>query len=76
MPHSEWGTQICALLSWAGPEKVNSQELKIFFEKQLPSYKCPKIFYETIDFPRTNSGKIKRSELSKRAQQGAYPVID
>lgn len=56
--------EAAVILNQSRPFKEN--ELIAFLKQQLPYYAIPEKIYKLDDFPRTSSGKIKRSEVKKK----------
>ena len=46
--------------------KITEEELIRYCQKNIASYKIPRYFCFAEEFPRTGSGKVKKSELRDR----------
>lgn len=49
-------------------EEISYKELVVFLKAKLPHYAIPEQIYFVDTFPRTGSGKVKRSALKKQLQ--------
>ena len=47
-------------------EKIEEEELKAFFRKNLADYKCPKAVIFSEDLPMNTSGKILKRALREK----------
>lgn len=61
VPHPEWGETVKAIYAANAP--VTESELKDVLEKQLASFKIPRIFEQVEALPRNASGKILKQQL-------------
>ena len=58
----EWGQQVAAVLVLEAD--VSAAEIQAFCRPRMAGYKCPRLFKQTGDLPRTASGKLKRAEAA------------
>ena len=63
LPDDEWGRRVHAVVLPVDEAELASAELAAFCRARLVSYKVPKSFELVRDFPRDESGKIRRSAL-------------
>lgn len=73
LPDEEWGQKVCAALVLVSSDKFFADELKIFLESRLATYKQPRQYHILKEFPKTASGKIERSQLLKQIQPPLKP---
>ncbi len=48
------------------PEGISREELQVFLKEKLPLYAIPELMTFVASFPRTATGKIKRSALKEQ----------
>ncbi|WP_419949070.1 AMP-binding protein [Candidatus Palauibacter sp.] len=63
LPDDEWGKRVHAVVLPADDASPTTADLEAFCRARLVSYKVPKRFELVSDFPRDESGKIRRSAL-------------
>lgn len=61
LPHAEWGETVKAV--FVAKESVLADDLKSMLEKELASYKIPRLFEQVEALPRNASGKILKQQL-------------
>src|SRR5690606_25465808 len=61
VPHAEWGETVKAY--FAASRELSIEEIKAFAEKELASYKVPKLIEQVEALPRNASGKILKQPL-------------
>jgi len=66
VPDDKWGEVGKALIVLKEGETMTDEEAIGFLKGKLAKYKIPKQVEFTDEFPKTASGKIKKSELKKR----------
>lgn len=66
MENDEHGVQIGAAVITTADSHIDSMKLASYCRGHLPAYAVPSRIELLSEFPRTSSGKIKRSELSKQ----------
>ncbi len=66
VPDEKWGEVGKALIVLKEGEKMTEGEAIEFIKGKLARYKVPKYIEFTAEFPKTASGKIKKSELRKK----------
>lgn len=70
LPDPHWGEIICAGLNFKELKQLKKNVLIEHCKKYLPAYKCPRKFYEILEFQKTSSGKIIKSQLLNKIQDG------
>ena len=63
LPDDEWGRRVHAVVLPVDGAAPSPADLEAFCSARLVSYKVPKSFELVPDFPRDESGKIRRSAL-------------
>jgi len=63
IPDEEWGQRITAFVTLANGETPELQDLRDQLKNDLVDFKLPKELRIIKEFPRTSTGKVKRSEL-------------
>ncbi len=58
-----WGQMVCAAVV---SKQMNEEEIKNFLKKKIAGYKIPKRFYFVDEIPKSELGKVKRTELFKK----------
>lgn len=66
VPDEKWGEVGKALIVLKEGEKMTEEDAIEFLRGKLAKYKIPKYIEFTSEFPKTGSGKIKKSELRKK----------
>jgi o-succinylbenzoate---CoA ligase len=61
--NEEWGQIVCAAVVLKEKGSATSEEIKDYLKGLISSYKIPKIIIILNAIPRTELGKVKRSEL-------------
>ncbi|WP_332649864.1 class I adenylate-forming enzyme family protein [Lysinibacillus sp. 54212] len=61
VPHAEWGETVKAV--FVAKEPVLIDDLKSMLEKELASFKIPRLFEQVEELPRNASGKILKQRL-------------
>lgn len=69
VPDDEWGQRVHAIIQVADPvHPPSTEELRAFCKERLAAYKAPKTFEVVERVPRTEAGKLNRTDLgSSRA---------
>ncbi len=63
LPDEEWGQKVVAVVVFEENKRQPESELQKMLKKKLASFKVPKVIIHVNSLPRTETGKIKRSEL-------------
>jgi fatty-acyl-CoA synthase len=66
VPDEKWGEVGKALIVLKDREKMTKEEALEFLRGKLAKYKIPKFAEFTNEFPKTGSGKIKKTELREK----------
>lgn len=66
VPDEKWGEVGKALIVLKDGEKMTKEEAIGFLKGKIAKYKIPKHVEFTAEFPKTASGKIKKTELRER----------
>ncbi|MDZ7714699.1 MAG: AMP-binding protein [Balneolaceae bacterium] len=61
----EWGQQVVAVVVAKTKEKLKAEDIQNQLKSRITSYKVPKQIIQADTLPRTQSGKVKRTELVK-----------
>ncbi|MCV7154773.1 class I adenylate-forming enzyme family protein [Mycolicibacterium pyrenivorans] len=65
LPDDEWGERVHAIVAPANaPDAPSIEELRTFCRDRLAAYKVPKSIEFVDRLPRTDAGKIRRSDLA------------
>jgi bile acid-coenzyme A ligase len=65
LPDDEWGERVHAIIAPANaPDAPPFEELLAFCRERLAAYKVPKSIEFVDRLPRTDAGKIRRSDLA------------
>jgi len=74
LPDEEWGRRVHALLATERGRPIPASELDAHCRALLSSHKRPRSYEFVADFPREESGKIRRSAIAtERAEAGGAP---
>lgn len=65
LPDKEWGQEVVAVVVAKTEQKLKTEEIVNSLKERITSYKIPKKIVQASALPRTESGKVKRSELAK-----------
>jgi len=65
LPDEEWGQKVVAVVVSKTKQSIDSKKIQDELKKRITSYKVPKQIIQTESLPRTHTGKIVRSELTK-----------
>jgi fatty-acyl-CoA synthase len=65
VPHEKWGKTGHAFIKLKNGERIDYEEITSYLQDKVASYKIPKSVQFIDEFPKTASGKIKKSELVK-----------
>lgn len=65
-PHREWGETVTAVLVMKENAQISTDELKVYLQDKIASYKLPKILHFTDAFPRNPSGKVQKFLLKEQ----------
>ncbi|MEX0844302.1 MAG: AMP-binding protein, partial [Balneolaceae bacterium] len=66
LPDEEWGQKVTAVVTLKNGKTPELDEIREQLKESLTDFKIPKELKIVKDFPKTNTGKIKRWELVKR----------
>ena len=66
LPDEEWGQKVTAVVTLKNGKVPELQEIRDQLKNDLLDFKLPKELKVVKDFPRTNTGKVKRWELVKQ----------
>ena len=69
-PDERWGESPCAFVELCADSKVDADALAAFCKTRLAGFKKPKRFVFGA-LPKTSTGKIRKNELRRQAQQVA-----
>jgi bile acid-coenzyme A ligase len=70
LPDDEWGQRVHAIVVPADPARTPSpEELRSFCRERLAAYKVPKTVEVIAHLPRTDAGKIRRSDLANERRR-------
>ena len=70
IPDDKWGEVGCAYISTRDGQAMDPADLTEHCARSLAKYKIPKKFVFVLEFPRTASGKVLKTELRKRFADG------
>jgi O-succinylbenzoic acid--CoA ligase len=65
LPDSQWGQKVVAVVVAKTNEKINTGKIQQELKKRITPFKVPKQIIQAENLPRTRTGKIVRSKLSK-----------
>ncbi len=66
VPDEKWGRVGHAFIKLKKGETMDPQEMVAYLKERLAAYKIPKSMEVIEEFPKTASGKIKKSKLARR----------
>lgn len=62
----EWGHTVIAAIQFVKATEPDKEEIRQFLSKRLARYKLPKELFSVRQFPKTESGKLKRDQIRKQ----------
>lgn len=65
LPDEEWGQKVVAVVSLKEQKSLTVEEIRHQLRGKLTDYKLPKAVEVVEKFPKTTTGKIKKTELRK-----------
>jgi long-chain acyl-CoA synthetase len=65
-PHADWGEEVVAFVVG----DAASAALDALCRSQIARFKCPKAYVHVTDLPKNNYGKVLKTELRQRLQEG------
>lgn len=71
-PDSDWGESVVAIIVAKPGEDVSSGTLDAFCLENMTRFKRPKEYYFTDALPKNNYGKVVKTDLRERLQQGNF----
>lgn len=63
IPDEEWGQKVTAIITLSNGKTPDLEEIRNQLKKDLTDFKLPKELRIVSEIPRTQTGKVKRSEL-------------
>jgi fatty-acyl-CoA synthase len=69
VPSEKYGEEVCAFIQLNEGSFVTTEEIKEFCNSGISRFKVPKYIFFTDEFPLTASGKIRKVELRKIAEE-------
>ena len=63
VPHPEFGEQLVAAIKPGSGQVIGDEQVRSYLKDRLASYKVPRIVKICDDFPREDSGKVKKHKL-------------
>jgi bile acid-coenzyme A ligase len=73
VPEEPWGQSVHAVVETVAGMRVSIDDLDAHCRKRLTPYKVPKSYEFVAQLPRTEAGKLRRSDLMKEHLQGWTP---
>ena len=61
----EWGQQVVAVVVAKTKDKLKAEDIQDLLKSRITPHKVPKRIIQADTLPRTESGKVKRTELAK-----------
>lgn len=71
VPDERYGEVPIAFARPGQGERMTEQEVISLLREQIASFKVPRRLIWVEDFPRTSTGKVRKTELADRASEGA-----
>ncbi|KAG8185724.1 hypothetical protein JTE90_000712 [Oedothorax gibbosus] len=65
VPDDRLGEEVCVWISVKKDMKLSEEEIRIFCKGQISHYKVPRYIMFVEEFPKTQSGKIQKFEMTK-----------
>jgi len=65
LPDTQWGQKVVAVVVAKTNKTINTEKIQQELKKRITTFKVPKQIIQAENLPRTRTGKIVRSELSK-----------
>lgn len=75
VPDSHYGEEVCLCVQLCEGAQCVENELRDRLSAALAKYKVPRYILFVEDFPRTNTGKIRTSTLSKLCQERLFKSV-
>lgn len=69
VPSEKYGEEVCAFIQLRAGEASTVEEIQNYCREGISRFKIPKYVFFTYEFPMTASGKIRKVELRKIAQE-------
>ena len=69
VPDREWGEKVVAFVQPRQGRSIGADELNVFLENRLSSFKIPKEYLQVEELPKSPQGKILRREVRKLYKQ-------
>jgi long-chain acyl-CoA synthetase len=66
LPDKEWGERVVAFVIPKPGKAVTKDGLKAFLKTRLSSFKVPKEYIITNEFPKSPQGKILKREIKRQ----------
>jgi long-chain acyl-CoA synthetase len=63
VPHPEFGEQLVAAIQLKSGASIDAENVREYLDGRLANYKIPRIIKTCPDFPREDSGKVKKHKL-------------
>lgn len=63
LPDKEWGQKVVAVVVAKTKQSIDQDEIQKILKKNITPFKVPKEIRQADQLPRTDNGKIRRSEL-------------
>ena len=67
VPDERLGEEVCAWVIAREGATIDADEVRAFCEGKIAHYKIPRYVRETLEFPMTVTGKVRKVELRERA---------
>lgn len=67
----QWGQEVLAALKVTEGQQIDPVTVIDFCRSQIAAYKCPRIVRFVTEFPKTATGKIKKSEIVEAFAAGS-----
>lgn len=75
VPHRKFGEEVAAAIRLKEGETATPEEIRVFCQGQIASFKIPKYIKFVSEFPQTASGKLQKYKLQESALQD-FPALN
>jgi long-chain acyl-CoA synthetase len=63
VPHPEFGEQLVAAVQPADGARIEQTSIQTYLKERIAGYKIPRLIRICDEFPREDSGKVKKHKL-------------
>jgi acyl-CoA synthetase (AMP-forming)/AMP-acid ligase II len=67
VPDVRWGQRVVAVIERVRGASLDAEGLRSYLRDRLATFKCPREIHVVAELPRTESGKVDRKAVARRA---------